>query len=327
MNRPHYLRSIAGLVGALALGACASTQPEPTAYSGPATQSEREAAQAASFQPQTATLKRKIAIGRFSNETRYGRSLLTDQTVNPLGAQASDILSNRLVETGRFMVFERPDLDVVEAEQKLSGGTGQLVGVDAIILGAVTEFGRSNEGRQGFLSSTRRQVARAAVEIRLVDARTGYVFFTATGRGEASVEAGRVAGFGNRVGYDATLNDRAIAAAIADLQTPLMNQLEERPWRTDVLSVRGNRILISGGKAQGLEVGDELIVMRKGETMTSAQTGFPIELPGTEVARVRVESFFGSDETNEGSVAAIVSGGRLNGELDAFFVKDAEQGS
>jgi curli biogenesis system outer membrane secretion channel CsgG len=121
------------------------------------------------------------------------------------------------------MVFERPDLNAVRAEQRISGESN-LVGVDALILGSVTEFGRANEAKQGFLSSTRRQVARAAVEIRLVDARTGHVFFTATGRGKATVEDGRVAGFGNRVGYDATLNDRAISAAIADLQTPLMNK-------------------------------------------------------------------------------------------------------
>ena len=115
------------------------------------------------------------------------------------------------MESGSFLVFERPDLGKIEQEQRLTGQSN-LIGVDTLILGSVTEFGRSTTGEVGFLSATKRQTARAKVEIRLADARTGQVFFSAAGAGEALAESGEVAGFGSRAAYDGSLNDKAIGA-------------------------------------------------------------------------------------------------------------------
>ena len=56
------------------------------------------------------TLKRKIALGRISNETTYGRSLLRDSAGDPLGKQVTDLLSKALTESGAYLVFERPDI-------------------------------------------------------------------------------------------------------------------------------------------------------------------------------------------------------------------------
>ena len=46
-----------------------------------------------------AGLKRKVAIGRFSNETRYGQSFFVDEQNDRIGKQAMDILSTKLFET------------------------------------------------------------------------------------------------------------------------------------------------------------------------------------------------------------------------------------
>src|SRR5271169_942095 len=168
-----------------------------------------------------------------------------------LGKQASDMLATRLVASQKFLVFERPDLDKITAEQSVTGQSN-LIGVDALIIGSVTEFGRSTTGKSGFLSGTKVQTAHAKVELRLVDVRTGYVFFTASGTGDANTESGEIAGFGSKADYDATLNDRAIGAAISDVQSTLIAKLEERPWRTDILKVDGQQLYISGGSRQGL---------------------------------------------------------------------------
>jgi len=53
-------------------------------------------------------------------------------------------------------------------------------------------------GQIGIPSGTKVQTAHAKVEIRLVDVRTGYVFFTASGAGDASTESGEVAGLAAR---------------------------------------------------------------------------------------------------------------------------------
>jgi hypothetical protein len=198
-----------------------------------------------------------------------------------------------------------------------------LVGVDALVLGSVTEFGRSTTGKAGFLSATKVQTARAKVEIRLADARTGHVFFTASGVGEASTESGEVAGFGSKANYDGTLNDRAIGAAISDVQNALMAKLEERAWRTDILRAEGKRLYISGGMRQGLKPGDLVSVMKQGEIIRSQQSGFDIALPSTTVAQARISSQFGDSETNEGSVADLVSGTLGSGLDSTLYIAES----
>ena len=300
----------------LALAGCATVEEAPTRTSSPqvsvATQQEAAA-------PQAPRLKRRIAVTRFSNSTRYGKSLLYDGENDPLADQARDMLVKRLVESDQFMVFERDNLDGLAFEQSLQDQDGELnlVGVDAVVIGSVTEFGRKTEGQSGFLSSTKRQTAQAVVEARLVDPRTGLAFFSASGQGEASVEAGEVAGFGSQAGYDASLNDTAIASAVSDLTSEIVSKLSDRRWSTDVLQIDGDRIIISGGSRQGLEVGDVLDVETEGEVITSGQSGMPITLPGDRVATIEIVSFFGEDEYTEGAVATV-----RQGNLSAYTSTD-----
>lgn len=105
------------------------------------------------------------------------------------------------------------------------------------------------------------------------------MFFAADGVGEAITETGEIAGFGSKAAYDATLNEKAITAAIGEVLDEVIGQLEARPWRTYLLEKDGDLVYVSGGYRQGLKVGDELVVMRAGKTVISKQTGLPIELP------------------------------------------------
>ena len=136
-------------------------------------------------------------------------------------------------------------------------------------------------GKSGFLSSTKVQTAKAKVDIRLVDVKTAHAYFSAIGAGEASVESGEIAGFGSRADYDATLNDRAIAAAISDVIDRLVSRLQERKWRTDILDIKGSQVFVAGGRRQGMREGDTLAVMEAGDTVKSRQTGFDVTLPPT----------------------------------------------
>jgi curli biogenesis system outer membrane secretion channel CsgG len=268
--------------------------------------------------------KRKIVIGRFSNETNYGKVLLTDENDDRIGKQASDMLSSRLIKSNRFIVFERPDLHVLKDEAAFIKNTN-IIGADAIIVGSVTEFGRAVTGKTGFLSSTKMQTAKARVEIRLVDARTGHAFFSAIGAGESSTETGDMAGFGSQADYDATLNDRAIASAISDVIDKLISTLESRPWQTDVLDIQGNQVFISGGKSQGVKEGDSLIVFQKTKTINSQQSGFAIDLPPKRIGMIKVVSLFGDNETNEGAVGAIIEGAMDISIKDQLFIREGEK--
>jgi curli biogenesis system outer membrane secretion channel CsgG len=278
---------------------------EPT--EAPVSRAKQVQAQKEAQIPVAKRYKRKVAIVRFTNETNYGKALMTDQDFDRLGKQASEMLTSRLIESGNFLVFERIDLKKVQQEQAIAGG-GSLVGVDTVIIGSVTEFGRSIGGKSGFFSSTVMQTARAKVDIRLVDIKTGQAFFSATGAGEANKEYGEIAGYGSRSVYDPTLNDRAIGAAISDVIDKLVSTLDELPWRTNILEAKGGQVFISGGGRQGLKTGDTLRVMAPGQKVRSKQTGMEISLPASQVATIKVVSFFGDSENDEGSVCEIITG-------------------
>ena len=119
---------------------------------------------------QDKTIKRKVAIGRFTNETQYGKGLFYDKENDPMRKQALDILSSKLAQSGKFILLEREDLDVLVKE---AGGSMNKIGADYIILGSITEFGRKNEGHEQVFSSTKTQTVEAGVSIRLVETATG----------------------------------------------------------------------------------------------------------------------------------------------------------
>lgn len=322
MGLPHpRLRSLILGVSLLLVTGCATVDESAKPVEAPVSGAIQKKAQEKALAPQKRILKRKIAIGRFTNETRYGKTFLRDGDRDPLGKQASDMLANRLVSSQKFLVFERPDLTKIKREQGIIKESN-LIGVDALILGSITEFGRSTTGKAGFFSATKKQTARAKVEIRMVDVRTGHVFFSASGSGEASTESGEVAGFGSRADYDATLNDKAIGAAISDLLNSVVSKLEERIWRTGILRIKGNEIIIAGGKRQGLKAGDLLSVMREGERVKSKQSGFEISLPATKVGEIRLIRLFGNTETNEGAMGTILSGTFRDGQTNGLFVAE-----
>lgn len=280
------------------------------------------AAQAQVTSPDASSAKRlklKIAIGRFSNETRYGQSLLRDNDLDPLGKQAADILTAYLANTGRFMLFERPDLVKIEKEQGREGG-GNIIGVDTLIIGSIVEFGRTEDGKRGLLNKERSQRAQAKVAIRLVDVRTGLVFHSATGTGEATTQTKTVLGIGSTSQFDGTLTDKALSVAVEDMLEELINTLSARTWKTDILAVEGGQIFISGGARQGLKSGDILRVMKAGKTVRSAQSGFDISLPAAEVAQLEVLSLFGDSEANEGAVTRLSQGSITSFPTNELFV-------
>ena len=295
----------------LMLSGCAIQTPPTEQKEAPQSIASQKAAQlAVATQAQAKPiLKRKIALGRITNETNYGQSLLRDRHDDPLGKQVTDLMSKALTETGAFLVFERPDIGRVIAEGKLSEKSLNLIGVDALLIGSLSEFGRKTIGASGFVSTSKRQVAFAKVDIRLVDSNTGHVFFATSGAGEASTESASTFGFGSQAGYDGTLNDAAIRQAVSEAISRLSIEMNTRPWETYILKADGSRLFLGGGKSQGMQTGMKFVLQTKGEKIKSPQTGAEIILPGHAIAQLRIDALFGEGELNEGSIASIISGG------------------
>lgn len=297
-------------VGFVLLAGCAIQPPPVVQKEAPQTVAAQKIAQQtiASQAPFAPTLKRKIALGRITNETNYGQSLLRDNHNDPLGKQVTDLMSKALTESGAYLVFERPDITRLQDEGKLTGTKLNLVGVDTLIVGSLTEFGRKTLGESGFVSSSKRQVAFAKVDVRVVDVNTGHVFFATSGAGESSTETASTFGFGSRADYDGTLNDSAIRQAVSAAVSRLTVEMSARPWQTYILKADAGQVFIGGGKSQGIKPDMLFSVQTQGEKVRSPQTGADITLPGRQIAKIRIDSNFGDNELNEGSSASVVSG-------------------
>lgn len=305
---------------------CAVQAPPVSVKEAPQTTAVQKTAQQVVAQAATVrpTLKRKIALGRITNETSYGRSLLRDSAGDPLGKQVTDLLSKSLTESGAYIVFERPDISRLKDESNLTGVKLNVIGVDALIVGSLTEFGRKTVGQSGFVSSSKKQVAFAKVDLRVVDVSTGQVFFATSGAGETSTESASTFGFGSQAAYDGTLNDSAIRQAISEAVNRLSSEMAGRPWQTFFLSADQGRYFVAGGKSQGLRPGMVFSVQTLGEKIKSPQTGFEITLPGREVAQLRIDSNFGDSEVNEGSVGSLISGSVQGFKVEQLVVRTKE---
>jgi len=253
-------------------------------------------------------LKRKVAIGRFTNETKYGQSFFLDKNNDPVGKQAVDILSATLMATDKFILLERADLDKISKELELGDATPLKNMADYLIVGSVTEFGRRDAGKVGIFSRTKEQLAFAKVHVRLLDVRTGQIIYAEEGEGEASSEAGTVFGIGARAGYDSTINDKALEAAIVKLSSNIIENLMDKPWRSFIIARDNGMYIIAGGASQGIKPGDLFSVMQNGKTVVNPQTNMPISLPGKKLATLRVISCTGDSPQNEVSFCEIADG-------------------
>ena len=242
------------------------------------------------------TIKRKVAIGRFSNETQYAKGMFYDKENDPMRKQALDILSSKLAASQKFILLEREDLDILVNE---AGSEMNKIGADYIILGSITEFGRKTEGEQKVFSSTKTQTVEAGVSIRLVEASTGLIIYSDEAKGYAETSSKQTMGIGGAAGYDATLSDKAISAALSQLVENIINKCMDKPWKSYILSVDDGTYIISGGASQGLVAGDRFDVYKKGKVVKNPQTGMNVELPGTKMGEITILSSFGDTPESE----------------------------
>ena len=244
-------------------------------------------------------LKRKVAIGRFSNETQYAKGIFYDKENDPMGKQALDILSAKLASSGKFILLERSDLATL-LEECQKGETGvATIGADYMIIGSITEFGRKNTGKNGVFKSQKTQTVEAAVAIRLVDVSSGLIIYSDEAKGSAELTTKTTMGVGGTASYDATLSDKAISEAIGQLVENIINKCTNSPWKTYIISRDTDATLIAGGESQGIKEGMTFAVMTKGKKVKNPQTGIMITLPGKQVGTATVTATGGDTPETE----------------------------
>src|SRR5271169_452927 len=107
--------------------------------------------------PQPQGPRKRVAVMNFE----YGTVSTSVQQIfgsnQDVGKGIADMLVDRLVNDGKYSVIERKALDKLITEQNFSNSDradpssaariGKLLGVDAIIVGSITEFGRDDKSR------------------------------------------------------------------------------------------------------------------------------------------------------------------------------------
>src|SRR5690348_11177726 len=106
---------------------------------------------------QAAATKHRIAVLDFNYATVMTTSQAVFGTNVDIGKGISDMLIDRLVNDGTFRVIERNQIDKILNEQNFSNSNradpataakiGHVLGVDAVIVGDITQFGRDDQSR------------------------------------------------------------------------------------------------------------------------------------------------------------------------------------
>jgi len=271
-------------------------------------------------------LKRKVAIARFSNETLYGKGAFYVKENDPLSNKATDILSSKLAQSEKFILLENASSVSTDDTNQYGFDKKQLIGVDYIIVGSVSEFGRKDETDSKVFSRSREQKAVATVNIRLIDVKTGKIVYGEEGSGSSASQNKQSFGVGSSASYDTSINDQAISAAISKLIDNIINKLTDAPWKSFVLNEKEGLFMIAGGASQGIKVGDIFIVQQKGKEIENPQTGGMITLPGTTIGTIQVADVVDAvNADNEISICTLHSGAIENKNFTNLIVLENEK--
>jgi curli biogenesis system outer membrane secretion channel CsgG len=289
--------------------------------------------------------KKRVAVMNFEYGTVQSSVQAVFGTNQDIGKGISDLLVDRLVNGGAYSVIERKQLDKILAEQNFSNSDradattaakiGRVLGVDAIVVGSITQFGRDDKrtnvggsaiggitGRYGIggVSKTK-STAVCAITARLINTTTAEILASASARGESKRSGTGLLGAGgssmNQGGggidmassnFANTIIGEAVTAAVTDLAGQLGSRASALPVtivQIDALVADvtpDGTMTINAGSRSGVKVGDRLEVKRKSREIRDPATG--------KVLR-RVESQLGElliTEVDEGSAVGKYTG-------------------
>jgi curli biogenesis system outer membrane secretion channel CsgG len=219
----------------------------------------------------TGQAKPRVAVLAFENNSTF--SFWGDR----LGLAASDELTTQLVKSGQFSVVERQQVKALLDEQALgmSGAIdaataariGKLLGVQAVVLGSITQFSvQQRSGGIGRLSASFTE-AESKVDARLVDTSTGEVLVVAEGDGKTRFGGARYKDMNLQNEFQEGVAQEALRPALEKVVASVLDQKDRfaaaAPAPTgQIVGVREGNIYVDKGENFGLKVGQRLEVVR-----------------------------------------------------------------
>src|SRR5260370_21570382 len=259
--------------------------------------------------------KHRIAILNFEYGTVQSSVASIFGTNQDVGKGIADLLVDKFVQGGVYSVMERKAVDKVLAEQNFSNSDradsstaaklGRILGVDAIVIGSITQFGRddksTNVGGGGFGGITGRygiggvghKESKAVVGItaRIINVETAEILASATGMGQSTRSGTSLIGGGGggwngggggldmrSSNFGATILGEATNKAVSDVAQQLERSGGSLP--THVLRIEGlvagasgDTLILNVWSKAGVKVGDRLQVTRSVRPIRDPATG------------------------------------------------------
>ncbi len=279
------------------------------------------------FSSDLKNLKKRVAVVSFTDKANYG---------NNIGNGIADMLVTSLVESKKFIVVERSELDKIMQEQGLgmSGAVtpqsaakiGKLLGVELIITGSVSEFGTKKDRIGGALSKLSgfnlgisSESARCVVDIRLVNTTTGEIIAASSAEGKESSKSLDNVGvsginFRNSSTWDKTILGKAARKSVKKCVKIIINGMQALPWQGKIIKANADgTVFMKPGSQAGVTAGMSFIVYRPGEELIDPDTG--ISLGSEEMMIGKIEVI--SDVAGGKACKAIIKGGSnfMTGDL------------
>ena len=292
---------------------------------------------------QAAERKKRVAVFDFDYATvRSGIAAIFGSDID-VGKGISDLLVKRLVQDGTYSVIERKAMDKILAEQNFSNSDranpnsaariGKLLGVDAIIVGSITQFGNETKnvgaggaggGWGGFgLGGFKHKDSKAIVTLdaRIVDIDTAEIMAVADGKGVSSRSSTSLVGGGsNWHGFGAggvdfgssdfqnTIIGEAVKLAVDEMSKGVIDgntKLTTRKINVEgmVAFVEMGKVVLNVGAKNGLKVGDQMTVSRVSQEIKDPSTGKVIRRMSSEVGKIEI-----SDVDDISAVGKVVTG-------------------
>jgi curli biogenesis system outer membrane secretion channel CsgG len=260
--------------------------------------------------------KKRVAVMNFDYATVQTAVNSLFGSNQDVGKGIADILVDRLVSDGAYSVIERKELDKVIGEQNFSNSDradassaaklGRVLGVDAIIIGSITQFGnddKKNDIAAGGVGNRlskygigglSRSKATAVVQItaRMIDTSTAEILASVQGHGEESKSGTGILGSGGSYGGMASgaldmksknFRETILGAAVNKAVTDVANGLDQKAASlpTNTIQIDGlvadaspdGTVVINVGSQAGVKVGAQLLVKRGVRDITDPATG------------------------------------------------------
>ncbi len=271
--------------------------------------------------------KPRVAVMDFDYATVQSSTAAIFGTNIDVGKGITDLLITDLVKDGTYSVIERQALDKLMAEQNFSNSNradptsaaklGKLLGVDAIIVGSITEFGNETQKKNiggaggnwggfgiGGIGHSNSK-ANVGVTARLVNVETGEILAVAEGAGQSSRSStSLLGGGGNWHGFgggnvdfgSSNFQNTIIGEATKDAVDKLTgNLVADGPKVTIqvakidglVAAVDGGQVILNVGRKAGVHSGDQLEIYRVTKEIKDPATGTVIRRLSTTVGIVK----------------------------------------